>query len=655
VSSPANASPARDPDVVVLLLPHGDGWVGCAARREGPSWRVVERQEASAGFAGWVEARGAGRVLAVLPADRTVCRSFSLPAASPEQLDAALRLHAEAAFLGGVPSHRVGLAVLSAPADAPTRQGVVLAWPESMAIGPLPTLPAGLEPRFIAGVACLCAVHESAGTAADGMSVAADRRDGSILFLLRTPSGLLIRSTREESDDPDRWRDGILRAARETLFAGESTDADRQRVLADLERRLGRRVPDSFVSVPDAVSVASASALAGAEAWPESDRLLAAGALLAISGPLAPLAGLRGELPRERPHPIQVAIDRISEPHRAARLIVAAIAAVMLLPLVLAGVRYGLLSLKVDDLDDLERANRITRQQVAMYRELRRNAWPIGKILGDLANVTPEGVEVETVSLGQTDGLTLRGIAKPSETKDAAGKPVQLSSAETVGLMQQELERSGVFHRAKYEYKAEDGRGWREFTIVCEVKQPTRQPRVRPDDDYAVRSLRDRRYPNWREIEGGGGGGETASGPPANAMAASTRGSGGASAPVRPVAPPPAEDDATEEGGESAEDAPDAAPPAAVASGRGIGRRGSSPASTGGEGDSARPQPTGGTPVDVPPPISDEEIAALSKSEALAHLNKVAKARQSPSVDQETKDRLRGDFDRLMLHIRKAS
>ncbi len=52
--------------------------------------------------------------------------------------------------------------------------------------------------------------------------------------------------------------------------------------------------------------------------------------------------------------------------------------------------------------------------------------------------------------------------------------------------------------------------------------------------------------------------------------------------------------------------------------------------------------------------MTDEEIAALSKSDALALLNRVAKARQSPSIDADTKNRLRADFDRLMQHIRKA-
>ena len=72
-----------------------------------------------------------------------------------------------------------------------------------------------------------------------------------------------------------------------------------------------------------------------------------------------------------------------------------------------------------------------------------------------------------------------------------------------------------------------------------------------------------------------------------------------------------------------------------------------------------RQTPTGkpiadsGQATEVPPPISDEELAALSKSDALELINRVAKAR-TRTTDPAIKERLRSDFDRLMQHIRSS-
>lgn len=564
--------------------------------------------------------------------------------------------------MGGVPPHRVGLGILPASADAKTRQGLLLAWPESMSTAELPPIPEGIPTTYVPELACLSAIELAEGVRS-GITMSADRAAGSVVLIAPVSgasdasAGLAIRSTREDGSDPDSWRMELVRAARETLMSADVPIATAEAMIAEFSGRLGSGTAERMIVVPAETERLVERTLSGSEALDAATRITVAGVLVAADGPLAPFTRLLREVPRERPHPVQAVIDRISEPRLAARILIAAVLLVMFAPLAFAALRYGILSLKVDDLDALERSNRITRQQVAMYRELRSNAWPMGKVLGDLSNAMPEGVDVDTISIGQSEGVTVRGVAKPTDIKDPAGKKESLDAAEVVGRMQHDLEDSGIFRRAKYEFKAEDGRGWREFTMTCEVSGPTRQPSYTQDDDFAVRTLRDRRYPNWREIEGGEGGGGGA--PPEDAQASDD------GKPPKERAPKPApeesdsdgsgEEGSTEvaaapepeaEGGEAPTDA------AAAGSSRGIGRRGTTPRS--GDGAGTPPQPTAGVNVEVPPPMTDEEIAVLSKSDALALLNRVAKARQSPSIDQDTKNRLRTDFDRLMQHIRKA-
>ena len=56
----------------------------------------------------------------------------------------------------------------------------------------------------------------------------------------------------------------------------------------------------------------------------------------------------------------------------------------------------------------------------------------------------------------------------------------------------------------------------------------------------------------------------------------------------------------------------------------------------------------------IPESPTDNELAAMSKSEANALLAKVAKARKRTDLDEETKSRLKVDFDRILTHMKSA-
>jgi hypothetical protein len=58
--------------------------------------------------------------------------------------------------------------------------------------------------------------------------------------------------------------------------------------------------------------------------------------------------------------------------------------------------------------------------------------------------------------------------------------------------------------------------------------------------------------------------------------------------------------------------------------------------------------------VPVPPPLTDEQIASMTKAEASEAASRVAKARREAAVDDATKARLKAEFDKLMARSKVA-
>ncbi|MEI6272936.1 MAG: hypothetical protein WCQ03_05630, partial [Phycisphaerae bacterium] len=54
----------------------------------------------------------------------------------------------------------------------------------------------------------------------------------------------------------------------------------------------------------------------------------------------------------------------------------------------------------------------------------------------------------------------------------------------------------------------------------------------------------------------------------------------------------------------------------------------------------------------IPPPLSETELNAMTKDELQTAMGKVAIARQSAEVDDDTKKRLKEEFDRLKNYLK---
>ncbi|MFO0827052.1 MAG: hypothetical protein U0572_02795 [Phycisphaerales bacterium] len=666
-------------------------WIAIVLRAQGESFSVIAEREVRGhdlhgnGFANWLAPHRPKRAIAVLPASATVCRTCSLPPAQGEQLISALRLQAETALLGSVPSHRIGMAMVpdtSARANA-ARQGLIVAWPETATIIDVPELPPTCELRYVPILACLVALLD--GEMPSSPLIRASREDGSVIFLLGTPNGLLMRSTREDGSDAKVWRDGVQRAAAETLLASNRSADEIRTLQAELEPQFSGAHQGAVSFFPSSVTRIVSTRLAGGrtgEPAKDLDRTIALGAALVATGPLAGLATIRRSLPTPPLHPLERADRWLAVPRNTLAVVFAAMLVFMFGPLAFSAMRYGVLRLKVRDPAKIESLNRDTQQSVAVYRQLQKEAWPMTKLLGDLSNSLPEGIDVEMIQIAHGDGVLLKGVAKPFDQKEADGKSTRLSAAEELTRMESMLRSTKIFTNAQYKWDPDDAKGYRTFTLTCNVTQPTRNVAWGSNEDYAKVPYRDRKYPNWREIEKGNhptpGAGDRAS----NSSASEDEPSRPATKPAEvahaspdpkaladasksdapKVTVPPKGDGATGDGAKvdgEGDEAP--AQETTPLPNRGIGRAKPTPP----PGDAPGEKPTTAEPskpgqpatptIEVPGPFSDEEIKALSKSEAQALLGKISRARQLPTLDEETKKRLKEDFQRVLAQAKAAS
>lgn len=671
--------------------------------------RTIEAS-ASVSLVSWLEAWRPARVIAVLPPSATVCRMCTLPPAKGDQLASALRLQSETAFMGGIPTHRLAMAALPEmprTAEEPgSRQGVILGWPDTSTLPVLPELPNYAELTFTPTIACLVSLLR--GLPPSEPLVRVDREEGTLLFMLGGSNGLVLRSTLEANDDDATWRDSIVRTSAETLLSNDASVDEITALRSQLESKLNadQTTGATFLALPSSVRDLVLRRIPGSSTI-DAERATALGAaMLSVTqgtpGALGELGGMRASLPKPKPQPIQLALQRLQSPKVAAWTIGVSIAVFVLAPLAAAAVRNGILRLKLDNLEAYEAENRATKQKAALYATLSKTTWPMTKLLGDLSNAMPDTIDVETIQVNSGQGITIRGVAKSTE------KPEHLTGKEVVLAFESRARDTGIFNEFQYDIDAEDGRGQCNFTLVCSVKDPNKLYAWKDQDDNAKTSRRDRLYPNWAEIEKGRGG---ASGSAASASGdakseehsgrltppkSDREGSGrdaGKSAEAKPETKPadlkpgdmkpdpkhdpkhdpkaggrrdPKADPNGEEEGDPTEvkpvDGAGTEPPSeadpvkpGASNDRGINRR-PRPTETNPDGTPkpATPQPS--VPkVDVPAAFTDEELAAMTKDQAKELLAKIAAARQGPPLDPEIADRLKADFQRVLNRLKSNS
>ena len=623
-------------DHVLILHQRGSSWCGLLASVQ-PERGIKVVETASFSTSGeeiqaWMDARSITAARVILPASNVICRTCSLPESDESHLESALQLQMETQLLGAAPSHRIGGAILPAAAHASVRTGLILAWPESSVFsGP----PLKNPPLFIPDVTALAALMN--GLHPPDPIVWCDRTDGSIGLVLAQQERVLVRATQEELGSEDATATSIRTLLLESALQTGST-SDTAGELADRSTKsIGSHADEHMLLLPPPVVSDMRERIQGVDVDDQWCKTwgVAAGAALAMSNDLVLLTTFRQQLPQENPSLIESATSRLKTTEVAAWLALTAVLVLAFGPLLVHGLRLGLLKVLHPGIEAQVTAFENGRNRQTMYSAMLADTWPMSKLLADIANNTPEGIELESVKLGHGEPVKIRGIAKPNGDQDAAALATKMKA---------QLQGSGVFNDVTLRWENSETYGDREFDITAKVERPHFRPAYITEQDFGAWTLVSR-----RSGEGPGGDTEADDAPMATAEASPTNGS--------------TEDNPTALSSLSGNETPPSGN-----GGSSVSSRSSRPS-----GDRATSRPNRGTNSGVasrgnsddqgadltsiptgriPEPLTEEQIQTLTLSEARIKLKEVADARKHVR-DDEVSERLRNEFKMIMAHMRE--
>jgi len=640
----------RNPAVVAVLAQDGGtgSWRGAAIERSAGGCRVLDVRELAdpeavggprAGSAGpdtqevvgaWIDRWMAGSVLVLLPSASVIARTLTLPTAAPDRLAMALRLQVENVLLGGTLRHRAGAGLLAAVEGQSDRHALLVEWPQSSPIPAVPAdVPRELPVTYAPGIAALAALTDGRPRS---LMVDLDRASGCIGIALQMGDAITYRVVREDGTEGASWEEAARRAVAETLLLAGVDDTDASRMVHATQAHFPH--DGSGLLTPGGPDSSELSAMvAGTPADPEWWHRwgLLVGAGIASAGELAPTVQLRATEAHATGGLLTRTIERCSEPKTAVSLVVAAVAAVALIPMGVAALRMAVLDWKLPDPQAYERLLQRADQQAAMYRDYQRYAWPMTKLLGDLASTTPEGIELESVSLGFGSPMLVSGAAKPQGAQ---------SATDAILMMERQMRESGIFDRVVKNWEAPNAAGIVKFSITASVAQPVQMPDYPEVQDFAKRTLRDRRYGTDSSSVASSSSGPATAPPPAP--------EGPPVIAINPPGTPPRAPDATAPAPTS-DSTTTTASATDTRTRRGFGSAANDAATRG----SSRPA-SGGEAAAVPDPLTDEQIASMSKAEANEALARVSRARAQKNLDPAVEQRLKDEFYKLINHQKTA-
>jgi hypothetical protein len=623
----------------------GDTWRAVVGRVAGGKLKIVDSHEFrgdNSAIAPWLQGHGVDRTICILPGGSVICRTCQLPNASVDQLLPALQLQAEAYLLGTAPAHRSAMAVLHAAPGETSRSGIILAWPENTSVG-VPDLNVDSEHEltYAPDVAALAALLN--GSRPTEPLVWVDRSTGSVTMAITHANGAIFRATREDAASAEAWQQNVSRAVAETALSVGHTAPFIEALIGSLQSPVGSLGPDQgTLIVPDElaqqISDRVDAGLRSPAWWAEYG--VAVGALLATTDQLAPLTRLRRAPVVETPSNVERWVNRLSDRTLAFKLIAASLALALISPLVFSGLRYGMLWLRHGDVRDERTAVREVEHKLALYESLAER-WSMTKLLADVACNTPEGVEVDSLSLSTTRGVRMTGLARADSDR---------SALDVLNSMQKQLQDSSVFDQVDYSYEPADYGNY-SFTLTADVRNPHYQVQYPPEMDFAKTSLRERRYPETAETSSTelahAGAGE------ANEELADTTDQSPESDPIELAVGNGASGDERSSADEikptpgetlAAGDQPESEPSSARIANRGgstpegVERR-SNAGSRGGPGSSPSMQ--------IPEALSEDRIKAMNVDEVRAAMGVVGKARNAKLGDDDVKARLKREWDWL--------
>lgn len=473
-----------------VLFRTGKKWRGLIAEINGTKPRLIAWEEFDASRLSridtWLAKHGATSVIGVLPASTVICRTCTLPDADQTQLELALQLQVESHLPDSSAPHRQAMAVLENAPGETNRTGIMVSWPETAQFAvPMINLPVRYAPD-ITSLAALLNGHRPSKPL-----LWLDQTDGSIAIAITHAAGAAFRATREHAKFAEQWQNGVGRVLAETaLDAGHSAQFTED--LVDSTKAFIKDLDNDTAALlaPNEIFDQAELRVQGApveDTWWQSYGL-AVGILLAKSSQLSPLTELLQEAPVQTPSLASRITSRFSNKKTATAIITSCLVIAAIWPLVAARIRLTALNLKFPSitLKELEAQSHQVEAKVAMYQELKTQAWPMTKLLSDIACNTPRGIEVQSIDLRHKgELLSITGTTKPFGN---------LSAHQVVEQMQENLIQTGIFTKFIPTVRDPNNFGAYTFILSGKIVQPYRIYNYPVELDFGTWSLRERLY-----------------------------------------------------------------------------------------------------------------------------------------------------------------
>jgi len=560
------------------------------------------------------------QIYAILPGSLTVCRTTTLPDVGEDQIFEALRLQAEAKLLGQTSVHRRAFAALEPAIGETNRVGLIVAWPENSAH----SLPRCLDDaRFIPDVASIAALL--GGLRPNDPTVVADPSDGTVTISISHANGTALRATREDCATNDSFHKGIVRVARETASLHNHTDSFTDNLAEQLSSALEQqRDAELLFILPPAITESLSNRVSNT---PNNDATwwatwgIAVGGLLALTGSLQTLTTMRLDAEVVHPTVTQRLTERLESRTFAIKLATVALLLLAIGPALFAGIRLTMLEMMNPTIATQYASLVESRKQQIVYKELGKTAWPMTKVIADVTNNVPIGIEIDSIRIDIGQPISLRGRAIKADGKTAA---------ELIASMQTNLQKTGVFKDITFAYDPAGTYGDREFDLWATVSDPLRRPRYSLEEDFGKWTLAMRQAGISPEDE------------------------------VIEIASPdtaPSEENASPLSMANADDIPENTDPIATfgdhedrvveSRPRPIGGSNGATSHSGNRGDD-------GPTLRAPDPISPEQIKLMNRSEVMMAVKDIAEAKKRVGrSNPELKERLQKEFRLLMDHLKE--
>jgi len=562
-------------------------------------------------------------VYVILSGSSTVCRTTTLPDVEEAQVFEALRLQAESKFLGGTPEHRRAIAALDNAVGETNRVGLIVAWPETSTID----LPNSLSDAiFIPDVGAIAALLD--GVRPTEPLLYADYADGTVTIALSHANGAALRATREDSSSHHAFVEGISRVARETANSHNHTPAFTDALVGTLQTTLSHQnIEEPLLLVPDVVIDEASHRVRGIpneESWWSTWGVLLGG-LLVATGSLHTLASMKLNAPELHPSKSERFIKKCDNRSVAIKLAIAAVLLLAFGPAIISGLKLTVLDLLNPELQELHQSAVEERKQQIVYKELGKSAWPITKVVADVINNVPLGIDVDRVSVNIGEPISIRGRAINTDGK---------SAAELIAQMQENLQATGMFKDIQFAYDPAGTYGDREFDLWATLVQPLKRPRYTKEKDFGLWTYAMRQAGLEPEV--------ASDFVPTTTYAGNDTGS--------PL------NEANQESSDRVQETPAFIDDKESTSDRDRTTRPIGSSGSAGAGNfSDNPNQSSGGGARIPDPLDPAVIATMSESEARVALTDVTDGLQRVSRgDDETKKRLRNEMRLLLDRLKET-